>query len=112
MRILRFFVVFFRVGHEQVLYRGCLPHWKQGKSGSQLLLFFSEVISRKFHVSEQTEIDPRISSLHFKETEIAINISGRKNFPSGWYLTIFDPTKARNTTSAYSKRHDNQEALY
>ena len=29
---------FFRVGHEQVLYCGCLPQWRQEKTGSQLLL--------------------------------------------------------------------------
>ena len=27
---------FFRVGHEQVLHRGCLPHWKQEKTGSEV----------------------------------------------------------------------------
>ena len=32
-RILRFFALFFRVGHEQVLYRSRLPQWKQGKTG-------------------------------------------------------------------------------
>ena len=35
---LRFFAVFFRVGQEQVLYRGCLPQWKQEKTASQLLV--------------------------------------------------------------------------
>ena len=43
LRILRFFAAVFRLGHEQVLYRGCLPQWKQEKTGSQLLLFFREV---------------------------------------------------------------------
>ena len=43
-RFLRFFAVFFfRVGHEQVLYRGCLPQWKQEKTRPQLLLFPCEV---------------------------------------------------------------------
>ena len=71
------------------------------------------VRSGKFCVSKQTKkfkrlIDPRICSLHFKETDIAISISGRKNIPSGCYPTIFDPTKAKNTTSARSKRLDNR----
>ena len=54
-------------------------------------------------------IDPRICSLHFKEIDIAISISGRENIPSGSYPTIFDPTKAKNTTSARSKRLDNRK---
>ena len=40
--------------------------------------------------------------IHFKETDIAISISGRKNIPSDCYPTIFDLTKAENTTSARS----------
>ena len=52
-------------------------------------------------------IDPRIWSLHFKETDIAITIFSRKNISSGCYSTIFDPTKERNTTSARSKRLHN-----
>ena len=54
-------------------------------------------------------IDPRICSLHFEETNIAIRISGRKNIPQACYPTIFDPTKAKNTTTAHSKRVDNHK---
>ena len=48
----------FCVGPEQVLYRSCLPQWKQERSGSQLLSSSREVSpvmvkSGKFHVSEQ-----------------------------------------------------------
>ena len=48
----------FRVGPEKVLYRSCLPQWKQERSGSQLLLSSREVSpvivkSGKLHVSEQ-----------------------------------------------------------
>ena len=42
-RILRFLAIFFRASREQVLYRCCLPQWKQEKTGSQLLLFSREV---------------------------------------------------------------------
>ena len=44
-------------------------------------------------------IDPRICTLHFRDNNIVISISGRKNIPSG-YMTIFDLAKAKNTTSA------------
>ena len=54
-------------------------------------------------------IDPRICSLHFKETDIAISISGRKDIPLGCYPSIFDPTEAKNTTSAHSKHLDNRK---
>ena len=60
-------------------------------------------------IGTPTIIDPRIRSLHLKEIDISINISGRKNIPSGCYPTIFDPTKAKNTTSARSKRIDNRK---
>ena len=42
------------------------------------------------------------------ETDTVISISGRKNSPLGCYPTIFDHTKAKNTTSARSKRLDHQ----
>ena len=45
-------------------------------------------------------IDPRICTLHFRDNNIGITISGRKNIPSGCYLTIFDLAKAKITTSA------------
>ena len=48
-------------------------------------------------------IDPRICSLHFKETDIPNSISGLKDIHSGFYPTLFDPTKAKNMTSARSK---------
>jgi len=59
------------------------------------------VRSGKFYVSEQAKkfkrlIDPRICSLHFEETDIAISIS-------------LGPTKAKNTTSARSKRLVNRK---
>ena len=108
---------FFRVGHEQVLYRGCLPQWKQEKTGYQLLLFHvrsddrekCEVLCKRADKKLKRLIDPRICSLHFKETDIAISISGRKNIPWGCYPTLLDPTKGKNTTSARSKRLDNRK---
>ena len=48
--------------------------------------------------------DPKICSLHFKESDIEISLSGRKSVRSGCYLTIFDPTKSTNTVSSRSKR--------
>ena len=54
-------------------------------------------------------IDPRIYSFHFKETDIAISIFGRKNIPSGCYSNIFDPSKAKKTSSARSKHLDNRK---
>ena len=52
----------------------------------------------------QRPIDPRIFPLHFKDTDFAISISGRKSIPSGCHPTIFDPSKAKYTTSARSRR--------
>ena len=40
-------------------------------------------------------IDPRIYSLHFKETDIAISIFGRKNITSACYSNIFIPLQKR-----------------
>ena len=54
-------------------------------------------------------IDPRIYSLHFKETDIAISIFGRKNITSACYSNIFHPSKAKNTSSARSKHLDNRK---
>ena len=51
------------------------------------------------------------SSLHFMETDIEISISGRKNVRSGCYPTIFDPTKAKETTIARAKRIDNRKSV-
>ena len=65
-----------------------------------------EVLCKRADKKIKRLIDPRISSLHFKETDIAISIS---NLPSGCYPTIFDPTKAKNTTNARSKRLDNRK---
>ena len=48
--------------------------------------------------------DPRICSLHFKESDIEISIFGRKSVRSDSYPTIFDPTKSTNTVSSCSKR--------
>ena len=62
-----------------------------------------EVLCKRSDKKFKRLIDPRICSLHFKETDIAITISSRKNIPSGCYSTICDPTKAKNTTSARSK---------
>ena len=42
-------------------------------------------------------------------TDIEISISGRKNVRSGCYPTIFDPTKAKETTIARAKRLDNRK---
>ena len=55
-----------------------------------------EVFSKRVVKKFRRLIDPRICSLHFRETDIAISISGRKNIPLGCYPTIFDPTKAKN----------------
>ena len=68
-----------------------------------------EVLCKQADKKFKRLIDPRICSLHFKETDIAISISGRKNIPSGCYPTIFDPTKAKYTISARSNRLDNQQ---
>ena len=38
-----------------------------------------------------------------------MSFSGHKNIPSGSYPTIFDHTKAKNKTSARSKRLDNRK---
>ena len=54
-------------------------------------------------------IHPRIFSLYFKETDIVISISGRKNIPSDCYPTIVDPTRVKDTISALSKRLDNRK---
>ena len=59
-----------------------------------------EVLCKRADQKFKRLIDPRICSLHFKATDIAISISGRKNIPSGFYPRIFDPTNAKNTTSA------------
>ena len=48
--------------------------------------------------------DPKICSLHFKESDIEISLSGLKRVRSGCYPTIFDPTKSTNTVSSCSKR--------
>ena len=50
------------MGYEQVLHCGCLPQWKQEKTGSQLLLF-SRVKSgdrRRANKKLNGLIDPRI----------------------------------------------------
>ena len=99
---------FFRVGHEQVLYCGCLPQWRQEKTGSQLFLKsddrtkWREVLCKGADKIFKRLVDPRICSLHFKETDIAIGISSRKKI----FLQAAVPTKAENTTSARSKRLD------
>ena len=99
---------FFRVGHEQVLYCGCLPQKRQEKTGSQLLLKsddrtkWREVLCKGADKIFKRLVDPRICSLHFKETNIAIGISSRKKI----FLQAAVPTKAQNTTSARSKRLD------
>lgn len=54
--------------------------------------------------------DPRICSLHFKESDIEISISGRKSVRSDCYPTIFDPTKSTNTASSRSKRLADRKA--
>ena len=71
-----------------------------------------EVLRKRADKKFKRLIDPRICSLHFKETDTAISISGRKNIPSGCYPTIFDPTKAKNTTRTRSKRVDNRKRSY
>ena len=71
-----------------------------------------EVLCKRADKRFKRLIDPRICSLHFKETDTAISISGSKNIPSGCYPTIFDPTKAKNTTRARSKRVDNRKRRY
>ena len=59
-------------------------------------------------VGEQTKIKWTNRSKNLFETDTVISISGRKNIPLGCYPTIFDHTKAKNTTSARSKRLDHQ----
>lgn len=73
------------------------------------------VRSRKVSVSKRmkkfkTLGDTRISSLHLKESDIEISISGRKSVRSDCYPTIFDPTKSTNTASSRSKRLANRKA--
>ena len=62
-----------------------------------------EVFCKRADKKFKRPIDPRICSLHLKETDIAISSSVGNNIASGCYPTIFDPTKAKNTTSARSK---------
>ena len=71
-----------------------------------------DVLCKWAHKKFERLIDPRICSLDFNETDIASNISGHKNIPSGCYPTIFNPTKAKNTTSACSKRPDNRKRCF
>ena len=59
-----------------------------------------EVLCKRADRKFKRPIDPRICSLHFKDTDIAISISGRRNIPSGCVRTIFDPTKATNDQCA------------
>ncbi|PFX12552.1 hypothetical protein AWC38_SpisGene23468 [Stylophora pistillata] len=68
----------------------------------------------KFSVSKRmkkfkTPGDPRISSLHLKESDIEILISGRKSLRSDSYRTIYDPKKCTNTVGARSKRLADKE---
>ena len=63
-----------------------------------------EVFCKRADKKFKTLGDPRICSLHFKESDIEISISGRKRLRSGCYPTIFDPTKSTHTVSSRSKR--------
>lgn len=63
-----------------------------------------EVFCKRADKKFKTLSDPKICSLHFKESDIEISLSGRKSVRSGRYPTIFDPTKSMNTVSSRSKR--------
>ena len=105
-RILRFFAVFFHVNKYCAVACSC----KGMKKRPDLEYFrfpvksddrkkwdvFCKQSAKKF----KRLIDPRICTLHFRDNNIGITISGRKNIPSGCYLTIFDLAKAKTTTSA------------
>ncbi|XP_068723336.1 uncharacterized protein [Montipora capricornis] len=52
-------------------------------------------------------VDPRICSLHFKETDVKVSISGRKSVTA--CPTIFDPASSKKTTSARAKRHEKRQ---
>lgn len=65
-----------------------------------------EVFCKRADKKFKTLGDPRICSLHFKESDIEISISGRKSVRSDCYPTIFDPTKSTNTVSSRSKGRD------
>lgn len=66
------------------------------KTGSQLLLFSRksddrqkwEGLCKRTDETFKRLTDPRICSLHLKETDIAISICGRKSTPSGCYASI------------------------
>ena len=68
-----------------------------------------EVFCKRADKKFKRLVDPRICSLHFMETDIEISISDRNNVRSGCYPTMFDPTKAKETTSARAKRLDNRK---
>ena len=68
-----------------------------------------EVFSKRVVKKFRRLIDPRIGSLHFRETDIAISISGRKNISLGCYPTIFDPTKAKIRNLKQPRRRRQQE---
>ena len=63
-----------------------------------------EVFCKRADKKFKTLSDPKICSLHFKESDIEISLFGRKSVRSGRYPTIFDPTKSMNTVSSRSKR--------
>ena len=104
-RILRFFAVFFRVNKYCAIACSC----KGIKKRPDLDYFRFPVKSddrKKWEVFCKRAakkfirlIDPIICTLHFRDNNIGISISGRKNIPSGC-MTIFDLAKAKNTTSA------------
>lgn len=68
-----------------------------------------EVFCKRGDKKFYTLSDPRISSVHFKKTDIETSISGRKNVRSGCHPTIFDPVTSKKTNSPLARRLDNRK---
>lgn len=68
-----------------------------------------EVFCKRGDKKFNTLSDPRISSVHFKKTDIETSISGRKNVRSGCHPTIFDPATSKKTNSPRARRLDNRK---
>ena len=68
-----------------------------------------EVFCKRADKKFKTLACPTICSLHFKENDIGISISGIKSVRSGCYPTIFDPTKSKKTKSPRAERLENRK---
>ena len=68
-----------------------------------------EVFCKRADKKFKILVCPTICSLHFKEYDIEISISGIKSVRSGCYPTIFDPTKSKKTKSPRAERLENRK---